>query len=141
MVRSIAAVIGGFLAMAFVVGLGTAATSKLLLSQQPDGAVLRPTPVYLVVNLGLSAFAALLGGLTATRLAGRAPMKHAIALASLVLLLALITALTAGGQPAEPQQPPWYPVVLALLGPAAVVLGGWIGLNVNAEPDETRRVD
>jgi uncharacterized membrane protein len=58
---------------------------------------------------------------------GRAPIIHSIVLASLVLLLALITAFTAGGQPAEFQQPPWYPFVLALVGPLGVIVGGWFG--------------
>ncbi len=77
MLRSIRAVVAGFFAMALVVGLGTAAASKWLLSPPAAGKVIQPTPAYLAVNLGLSGFAALLGGLTAARLSNRSPMGHA----------------------------------------------------------------
>ena len=130
MLRSIGAVLAGFFTMAVVVGLGTAAASKLLLSPPAAGKALQPTPTYLAVNLALSGLAALLGGLTAARLSNQSPMGHAGALALLVLIMALITAFTAGGSPGESNQPGWYPFVLAILGPLGVIVGGWLSRQI-----------
>ena len=111
---------------AVAIGLGTAVASKLLLPTAVGGTMSRPTPAYLIVNLGLSGLAALLGGATAARLAASSPFGHAVALALLVLLLALVTAFTSGGRPDASPQPSWYPLVLALLGPLGVIGGGWL---------------
>lgn len=119
MLRSIGAVIAGYLAMAvgvlLVVGIGAA-----LLVEDPDA----PGLPYIAFNLGASILAAALGGWVTRRLAPRSPGVHVVALAVFVLVLGIVMAL-AGGDTGG--QPGWYPAVIAVLGPLGVLAGGSIG--------------
>lgn len=119
MLRSIGAVVAGYVAMAVavlvVVGLGA-----WLLVDDPAA----PGTAYLAFNLGVGLVAAALGGWVTWRLAARGRMKHVVALAVLVLALGLGMAF--GAEPA-PGQPSWYPVVISIFGAAGVVAGGMIG--------------
>jgi hypothetical protein len=76
-------VIVGFVVMAIAVGGGTAAASKMLLTNSVGGEMPRPTYVYLIVNLVLNDLAALLDGPVLSRIADRSPMIHAGILAVL----------------------------------------------------------
>lgn len=116
--RSAAAVLAGFLltvALVVVVTFGAA----VLLGLPPEGP---PTPLYLVLNLLGSAAAGVAGGYLCARAAPRAPAGHVIALAVLVLGLSLPAVFS---EPV-PGRPEWYPAVLAVLGPASIILGGWL---------------
>lgn len=116
--RSAAAVLAGFLltvALVVVVTFGAA----VLLGLPPGGP---PTPLYLVLNLLGSAAAGVAGGYLCARTAPRAPARHAAGLAVLVLVLTLPAVFS---QPVH-GPPEWYPVALAVLGPASIMLGGWL---------------
>ncbi len=126
MLRGSGAVLLGFLVMALAVGLGTAAAANWMLSRPADGAPPRPTPSYIAVNLIVSGLAAILGGFTAARLAGRSPMVHAGVLALLLVVLSIITSLASGSQATQSNQPVWYPFAVAVLGATGVMAGGWL---------------
>lgn len=118
MLRSIGAVVAGYLTMAVgvlvVVGIGAA-----LLVDDPEA----PGNAYLAFNLGASVLAAAGGGWVTRRLAVRSPVKHVLALAAAVLLLGLAMAM--GGPAAS--QPAWYPATMSVLGAAGVLAGGILG--------------
>ena len=119
MLRSVLAVIGGFLTMAIVVMLLTGAIRMLSPSWFPaDGA---PTGPYLTTNVVYSFVAALAGGYVAAWIATRLPMQHAIALGTFVLVMSVMSARFYGAR-----QPRWYQVLLAVVMPLAVVLGGYV---------------
>ena len=109
--RSAGALLTGFVAMAVLVMLTTAAAVKLLLSQ-PDC----PTPLYLAVNLTCGLLSAMAGGWVTARLAPRAPLLHALVLA--VVAVALLLA-----QPPAGGQPSWYGYAMAGIVAAGLLLG------------------
>lgn len=128
MLKSVLSVIAGFLTMAIVVMLGTFAAAAALL---PGGlAAVRnsqgPPPsqsgTYLLANLAVSFIAAVLGGWVAARLAPGSPKAHVIALAVLVVLMSIATAVTQ--KAATSNQPGWYPITIAVLGVVGVLVGG-----------------
>jgi len=117
--RSVLAVLGGFLTMAIVVMMFTGALKMLLPSWFPaDGA---PTGSYLIVNVAYSFVAALAGGYVAAKLFAQLPMQHAIALGAFVLVMSIISAMYY-----KARQPRWYQMLLAVVMPLAVVLGSYI---------------
>jgi hypothetical protein len=117
--RSVLAVLGGYLTMATVVMLGTGAIKMLSPSWvAAEGA---PTAPYLVINVAYSFIAALTGGYVAAWIASRLFLLHAIALGAFVLVMTIISAVLY-----ENRQPRWYQVLLGVLMPLAVVLGGWV---------------
>jgi hypothetical protein len=73
-----------------------------------------------VANLVASFIAGACGGAAAVRVAAHTPHGHVVALAMAILLLSLPT-LFAG---AAPGQPTWYPALMSVLGPIAVLTGG-----------------
>ena len=119
MLRSIFAVLTGYVTMVVIVGLAT----FLLQVVKPAWFLVGtpPPPAYLALNVAYSFFAAFAGGWTAARIATRKNLQHAIALAALTLVLAIVSAALAGEG-----QPRWYQALLAILMPATVFAGGWI---------------
>lgn len=116
MMRSIAAVVVGLLvtmALVFLFHLVTIGITGLPV----EG---RPSQSYLVANLIVSFIAGACGGAAAVRVAAHTPHGHVMALALAILLLSLPT-LFAG---AAPGQPTWYPALMSVLGPVAVLSGG-----------------
>ena len=83
-IRSVLAIIGGFLAMTIIVILCT--VLYLAVSHLKSG---HPTPVYLAVNLVYSLSAACFGGWLTARIAKRAPLLHGVALAISILAFGL----------------------------------------------------
>lgn len=119
--RSAVAVLVGFLvtaALVTVTTFGAAAVLGLPMSGPP-------TPTYLVLNLVGSALAGVAGGYLCARAAPRAQSAHVTALAVLLILMTLpaVFAEPVAGRPA------WYPLTLAILGPASVMLGGWLHIR------------
>ena len=112
--RSIVAVVGGFVLMAALVIAGTFSAAALLAG--PGG---EPGTSYLAANLLLSFLAAVAGGHACGRIAGRSPLLHAAALALIVLALGL---LGEGGS----VQPHWYKLLIPILGSAGVMAGAWL---------------
>lgn len=109
--------------MLIVIALSAAAAAVLGLSA--DSA---PTPLYLAFNLVGGAIAGLVGGATVIYIARGSFRGHVIGLAVIILLLSLPGLFSA---PA-PGQPTWYPLVLSILGPGSVLLGGLIARRARA---------
>ena len=121
MMRSVVAVIAGYLVMAACVIASTVLVATLMLgSAAMDGSV-RPTPSYLIVNLAYSFVFALFGGYVAAFLARRQPTVHAAALAVVVLAIGLLSAREGGGS-----QPSWYPPLLTIGVPVFATFGGYL---------------
>jgi hypothetical protein len=124
MIRSIAAVLAGFL-VTFVLGFLAAA----ILGLPMDGP---PTREYLALDLLGRAIAGAAGGATAVRIAAHTPHGHTMALAIAILLLSLPQLLSVPGL----GQPSWYPLVISVLGPVSVLIGGllagrkWIARDI-----------
>lgn len=112
MVRSVLAVLGSLLVVeAARVGAGTLAKEVL------GGAPWSVLPVNLVYTVAI----ALLGGWLCGVWAGRKPLLHAAAFAGVILALWLPAVLRP-----EPGFPSWYGGVIAVLGPAFALVGGWL---------------
>ena len=133
MLRSILAVIVGYLAVAIIVMVTTMAAAAALIPgamaamrtrQRPT-----PTPAYLVANLACGFLAAVVGGYVAGVIAIVSPFAHAAALAALFAVVSLAS--SRGGR-AELGQPAWYPLTILGIGVAGVLVGGWVRLLVVA---------
>jgi hypothetical protein len=112
-IRSILAVIAGYLAMAIVVVILTMLCVAIFHLQSGH-----PTPVYLALNMAYSLAAAALGGWITARIAGRSPIAHGIALGAVILALSALQFL----HPA-PGQSFAYLIFLAIAPPLAAVAG------------------
>jgi hypothetical protein len=112
-IRSILAVIAGYVAMAVVVVILTLLCVAIFHLQSGH-----PTPVYLALNMAYSLAAAALGGWVAARIAGRSPVAHGVALAVLILALGALQFL----HPA-PGQSFAYLTFLTIAPPLAAVAG------------------
>ena len=124
MLRSILSIIAGFVVMAVLVTIGTMAAVKIMLpaTDMRTALTLKPTPVYLAVDLIYSAFFAAVGGFTAAVIAGRSPGAHALALAGLMLVMGLVSFFQNSGN----QQPPWYGIALLFSCPLCAIAGGYL---------------
>jgi hypothetical protein len=121
MLRTFLAVMAGF-AVTVLLVLVTSALAGLAfglpLTTAPGQPVVQPGAGYLAANLLSAVVAALAGGWTTARLAGRHPMLHAVVLAAIVLSLGVM-----GARAPQPGQPTWYPWTLAIIGPVGVLAG------------------
>lgn len=124
MLRSIIAVLVGYLALALIVGLGVTAAAIATLGTAAPSPAIQLTPTYLAANLAVSFLGAVVGGFVAARLARTSQFMHAAFLAGILVILGLITALT-GGQTAL-GQPLWYGWTIPLVGGLGALLGGWL---------------
>jgi hypothetical protein len=118
--RSVLAVLAGFVAMALTVIVATVLFARVLYPDAAPGRPPTPTGAWLAVNFAYSLAAAVLGGWLAAYLAPRAPFRHAVALAVVAAAMALPGILGGG----SPGQPAWYPAVLGALAVGGVLLGG-----------------
>lgn len=123
MLRSILAVVAGYIVIAAVTMLTTViaalAAGVPLEMPRPDSPP--PPAAYLAGNIAGSALAAVLGGVAAARVALRHRRGHAFTLAALVFILGVAYALTSAG-PA----PTWYFWLLPVLGASGVATGGFL---------------
>jgi len=122
MVRSILAIIIGYIVLVLIVGVGVYASASVILGTADATFGVQLTPTYLAVNLLISFLAALAGGYITARLAPRAPDRHVQFLAGLLLLVGLITA--AMSSQTDIGQPMWYTWVLPFLGAVGAIVGG-----------------
>ena len=124
MLRSILAVLAGYVAMTLATMIGIVilawAFGHPLNSTATQSA---PSTPYVLCNLVLSLAGAVLGGWTTARIASRSPVRHALALGAVVLVLGVAYAAKDWGG----VQPGWYLVVLPLLGGSGIVAGGVFG--------------
>ncbi len=123
MLRSVGAVFAGFMAATIIVLLTTMIAVALMLPPAGPGMMPEPTGSYLAVNLFCGLLAAMSGGWLAARLAQRAPLGHAMAVGTIMLVLGLAAAAmesdgTTGSQPG------WYLYALPLIGWIGASLGG-----------------
>lgn len=127
MLRSVGAVLAGFVSMMVVVMIGTLiATAAFIPGGVRASMSATPGPLpanYLTANLLVSFLGAAVAGALAARLAPSSPWMHVAGLAALLLLMALPSALRGG----SPGQPTWYPWVIALIGLGGVLLGAAVG--------------
>lgn len=131
LIRSVGAVLGGFVVMAIAVMAGTIALTAALIpggmksmgAPEPGSSV--PSG-YLTANLILSFLAAVLGGLVTASIAASRPLNHALALAAFVAVMGIFSAKQSRGSRNYTGQPLWYPWVISAIGVAGVVAGGMI---------------
>ena len=117
------ALVAGFVTMAALVAMLTALLMRLTPSWVGDEG--KPQAGYIFVNLGYSFLAAAAGGYVTAWVAAANPMYHVMALGSIVLALAALSALQARGK-----QPVWYQLTLVALTPMGVLAGGLVRLRV-----------
>lgn len=128
MLRSVLAVVGGYLAMSLLVMV----LSMTLGAFWPDSfaaPIVAPPFAALVTNLLFSLLAAIGGGFATARIAARSERKHVLALIGFMVLMWLVSIPMAGGQPL------WYRLTLLPLGVLGVWLGGSLALAKKAAAD------
>jgi hypothetical protein len=119
-IRSIAAVLAGYVAMFAGVTLATILAAWIMLGGFEP---VLPTPAYLAVNLAYSLFFAALGGYVTARIASISPMGHVWVLTAIVAVLAVLVLLVSSG-PGQDRQPAWYPYAILVVGIVGIPLGG-----------------
>ena len=129
MVRGILVVLGGYVAMAALVMLGTVLATAMLVpgglaamrAARTGGGGTMPTvgASYLVANLVVSLLAAMVGGWIVQRYAPGPAFPWVCGLAGLLLVLGVALAAKGpqGGQPA------WYAYLIPVIGVAGVLAG------------------
>ena len=119
--RTIASLLAGFLAMFLVVGIITA----VLVWRAPDwvssAGAGHPQLPYMCVNLAYSFAAAILGGYVTAWVAATRPLWHGVVLACILLVLSAATAATM-----HEQQPLGYQLGLMALTPIGIIAGAWL---------------
>jgi len=117
------ALFAGFATMALLVGIATA----VLMKTAPEwvGTKGHPRLGYVLFNLLYSFAAAVMGGYVTIWLARDNPLIHMEALALIVLLLGGLSALQQRGQ-----QPIWYQLLLIVITPVGVLIGGLLRLHI-----------
>ena len=127
--RSLIAVIAGFVVVMVVLVAGTAGIAALIIPGGLDAArTTMPPPTYIAAHLLVSAMSALLGGWVTARMAPDREMLHVLPLAALVFLKS-VPALVGYGNP-DGLQPTWYVYTLPVVSVAAAILGGWLRSRV-----------
>ena len=113
----------GLSTMALLVGVVTAMLVKLA----PDfvGKPPHPRPPYIALNLLYSFLAAAAGGYVTAWIAHQNPLVHVPVLALVVLLLSAMSVIQQRGQ-----QPIAYQLILVVLSPIGVLLGGMFRLRL-----------
>lgn len=123
MLRSVGAVFAGFVAATIIVLLSTMIAVVLMLPPTGPGMMPEPTGSYLAVNLFSGLLAAVAGGWLAARLARRAPLGHAMAVGTVMLVLGLAAA-AMESDGTRGSQPGWYLYALPLIGWIGAASGG-----------------
>jgi hypothetical protein len=121
--RTFLALLAGFASMALLVGVATAVLVKF--APGWVGETGKPRAGYILVNLGYSLVAAMVGGFVTGWIAKNNPLYQALALALIVLLLSALSAVQQRGK-----QPIWYQLTLLGLTPFGVFLGGLIRVKM-----------
>ena len=120
--RAFLALLAGFVSMALLVGIITAALTRF--APAWAGTPGNPRTGYVLVNLCYSLAAAAIGGYVTAWTAQGNPLFHTLALAIIVLLLGALSALQQRGR-----QPIWYQLLLTAITPVGVLLGGLLRLK------------
>jgi hypothetical protein len=133
MLRSVLAVVAGFLVPAVLVTLTDQLMAVLVpdLYPQPAPGVQIP-PAGLALNVTYGFVYAILGGWVTARLAPRLPMKHVYALCAAIAVFGLVSALMLAGM-----LPLWYSLALVALGILGAVLGGRLFVRRTTQAEAT----
>ncbi len=125
MLRSVGAVIGGFVAMSVLVMIATMALAVALVPGGMDAmrdrakaALIRLPPLYLGLNVLVSFAAAIVGGLVTAKIATHAPAAHILWLGCLLLVMGVVSAFAPGND----NQPMWYKSIIPMVGVAGVAV-------------------
>ncbi len=120
MLRSILAVVTGYVMMMVIVGLATFVLQAIFPAWFLAGTP--PPPAYLALSIAYSLVAAFLGGWLAGRIARRKELQHAVGMAVLALAMSLIPALFYGVQ----TEPRWLQALPSAAMPLTAIAGGWV---------------
>jgi hypothetical protein len=125
-------VLAGYVFMAFLVMAASTLLSVVVpnVFGQADGSIKLPGLGWYALNLAYSFVFAIVGGHTCARLARRAEVAHAAALAGLLALLGLGLIVSS-----PPQIPWWWTAGEIVSGVAGVLLGGFIRAQAAAARD------
>ncbi|MEO5935873.1 MAG: hypothetical protein ABIP81_01530 [Terriglobales bacterium] len=133
MLRSLFAIIGGYITFA----LGLALANALVVRLFPALVVAGPSsPKFIVTSLTVALLLAILGGFMAGLIAGREPLKHAVILAVICALYFLLF-LGAPTPPGELAFPVWFKIGLLIVVPPATALGGFLRQRQIAGPNKS----
>jgi hypothetical protein len=133
MVRSVLAVLAGFVAMALLVMIATALAVRFVLRRPL--ATMRsqgPSPqsaAYLAINVAASGLAALVGGYATALIAEHDRVAHGLGLAAVMVVMSVVSMRQSGAA-----QPRWYRILLLTVMPALAVAGAALCSSVVASP-------
>lgn len=130
MLRSVVAIVAGFGFVLTAMWIGGGLLGTIF---QQLGMMRAAVASILLV----STLAAIMGGWITARLAGRAEMQHAAALAAVMAAMTLRVVL--GDRPEG--QPSWYAPTVGALGVAGMLAGGWLRASAAEAMQEIERVE
>jgi len=122
MLRSIGAVVAGYISIGVLVVLTDTVLARLYPNDYVQGKA--PPDSLLVVTMITATCYSVLGGRLTARLAARKPWGHVIGLIVLGEIMGVVSMVMFWTQ-----QPHWYPLALLVLFPPAVWLGGRLRLG------------
>lgn len=120
MLRPALALLAGLGVTVLIVGGGVIVTT-LAAIRDANPRAFSPPAWYYAVNLTLSALGAAAGGFTTSRITVGRSFFTVFVLALILFVSGIAPVLRGAGTPGQPQ---WYPLILALLGPIGVLVGG-----------------
>jgi peptidoglycan/LPS O-acetylase OafA/YrhL len=121
MVRSLAAIVGGYIAYAFLMGFTVLVLQTVLPTAfgATDGS---PREAWAMgIEIAYSVLFAILSGYVTALIARRAEIGHAAILAAIVLLISVVSLIAA-----PDSTPVWYNATLTVLSAAGVIVGGML---------------
>lgn len=126
MLRSIGAVVAGFVVLMVLVMLGDVVMGQLLPDLFPEGQP-APTGAYLLTMVSGTIYGIIAGYLTGL-IARRRQVAHALVIAAILWLVQLATIFaTRGAMATEMAQPPaWYLWGMPIIGTLGLWLGAWL---------------
>lgn len=114
--RSVLAVVAGFVTMSFVVIVLTVIAVNAMGLKSGH-----PTPGYMVINVVYSFFAAGAAGFVTALIAKVNPLEHAYVLAGIMLVMGVVSYVHYTGT-----QPGWYKVMMVVVPPLCAIAGAAI---------------
>lgn len=122
MLRSVLAIVAGYLVSAVLVFVGFTVLGRIAPSaMSAAGLAAAPRPGLVLGILLMDVVIAVVGGYVTALIARRAPIGHALALGVLMFILGIVTAW------ASPErEPTWYAIWMPIVVLPAAVVGGMI---------------
>jgi hypothetical protein len=132
MVRSILAVISGFLWLLILTNIATVLVVFVLFS---SGGNIYPTPGFLIINAAFNLLFAIPAGFITASISKETPQRD-IAILALVIFIFSIASLFLITRVS--QQPVWYSIILIILIPLTVLIGGQIKIKRVKKEEDSR---